>query len=52
MSNGNRKRVLSRVGAVELSLEETEKVAGSSIFTRATRIVTGTAHSPDVTFDM
>ena len=51
MLNDSKKRVLSRLGAVELTVEETHKVAGASVFTRASRIVTGTASNPDVSFD-
>lgn len=51
MSNDSRNRVLNRLGALELTPEETEKVAGSHISTRLSRIVTGTASNPDVTFD-
>jgi hypothetical protein len=50
MSNKNN-RVLSRVGAHELTAEETQQVAGSHISTRLSRIITGTASSPDTTFD-
>jgi hypothetical protein len=51
MSNDGRKRVLNRLGALELTPEETEKVVGAHISTRLSRIVTGTASGPDVTFD-
>ena len=51
MSNDSRKRVLSRLGALELTPEETEKVVGSHISTRASRIMTGTASNPDVELD-
>lgn len=51
MSNDSKKRVLNRLGALELTPEETEKVAGSDIATRLTRIVTGSAHNSDVSID-
>lgn len=51
MSNNGKNRVLNRLGALELTAEETAKVAGSDIATRLSRIVTGTAHNPDVTID-
>jgi hypothetical protein len=51
MSTDSRKRVLNRLGALELTPEETEKVVGSDIATRLSRIVTGTASHSDVSFD-
>jgi hypothetical protein len=51
MSNNSAKRVLNRLGALELTPEETEKVVGSHISTRLSRIVTGTGTNSDVTFD-
>lgn len=50
MSNKNN-RVLDRMGAHELTPEETQKVVGSHISTRLSRIITGSASSPDTTFD-
>jgi hypothetical protein len=50
MPNKNN-RVLSRAGAHELTAEETQKVAGSHISTRLSRIITGSPSGPDTTFD-
>jgi hypothetical protein len=49
MSNNSTKRVLNRLGALELTPEETEKVVGAHISTRLSRIVTGM--NSDVTLD-
>lgn len=51
MSNDGKKRVLNRLGALELTPEETQNVAGAEISTRLSHIVTGTASHPDTTFD-
>lgn len=51
MLDDSKKRVLNRLGALELTPEQTEEVAGSIISTRLSRIVTGSAINPDVTFD-
>lgn len=52
MSNSNDLRVLGRVGARELTMEEREKITGSGHRnTHASQVPTGTVSSPDVDFD-
>lgn len=52
MPNNNDGRVLNRLGARELTAEETKKITGSShINTHASHVPTGTPISPDVGFD-
>jgi hypothetical protein len=51
MSNDKKNRVLNRLGALELTPEETQQVAGADIATRLSRIVTGTASNSDVSID-
>jgi hypothetical protein len=41
MSNDNKKRVLGRIGAHQLTPEEVEQVAGSSFGTNFTKFLTG-----------
>jgi len=50
MSNNNENRVLSRMGARQLTHNEAEQVAGGKL-TFATALITGTTNSPDDTFD-
>jgi hypothetical protein len=50
MSNNNEKRVLSRMGARQLTHNEVEQVAGGKL-TFATALITGTTNNPDGTFD-
>ena len=50
MSNNNENRVLSRMGARQLTQNEVERVAGGK-FTFATAMITGTTNNPDDTFD-
>lgn len=52
MSNNNDDRVLSRLGARDLTAEETKRITGSNhINTHASHVPTGTPVSPDVGFD-
>jgi len=53
MPNNNEFRVLSRLGARELTLEEMQRVMGSGgdKFTHASHVPTGTPTSPDENFD-
>lgn len=52
MSNSNDRRVLSRVGARELTMEEMEKITGSrDRNTHASQVPTGTPSAPDENFD-
>lgn len=51
MSNSNDLRVLSRVGARELALEEMERITGSGRNTHASQVLTGTPSAPDENFD-
>ena len=51
MSNSNDLRVLGRMGARELTIEELEKTIGSGRNTHASQVPTGTVSSPDVDFD-
>lgn len=52
MANDNTNRVINRMGARELTAEETAKITGSShINTHASHVPTGTPVSPDVGFD-
>ena len=50
MSNNNEKRVLSRMGARQLTQNEVEKVAGGKL-TFATALITGAVNNPDDSFD-
>jgi len=50
MSNNNDNRVLSRMGARQLTQSEVELVAGSKL-TFASVLVTGPVNNPDDTFD-
>jgi hypothetical protein len=50
MSNNNENRVLSRMGARQLTQNEVEQVAGGKL-TFATALTTGTTNNPDDTFD-
>lgn len=53
MPNNNDRRVLIRLGARELTLEEMERILGSggNKNTHASLIPTGTPSSPDENFD-
>ena len=52
MSRNQNERVLSRVGARELTAQEMEKIYGSGgNNTRASQTPTGTPSSPDENFD-
>ncbi|HEY2914898.1 MAG TPA: hypothetical protein VGK21_16150 [Candidatus Angelobacter sp.] len=51
MSNDNKKRVLGRMGAQELTPEQVEQVAGS-IGTTFTKIITGTTTPHDLNNDI
>ena len=50
MSNDNDNRVLSRMGARQLTQNEVERVAGGK-FTRASLILTGPVSDPDESID-
>jgi hypothetical protein len=50
MSNNNENRVLSRMGARQLTQNELESVAGGKL-TFASVLFTGPASNPDETFD-
>jgi hypothetical protein len=50
MSNNNEKRVLSRMGARQLTQNEVEKVAGGKI-TLASELLTGPVSNPDDILD-
>jgi hypothetical protein len=50
MSNNNDNRVLSRIGARQLTKNEIEQVAGGG-FTRASLTGTNMMHSPDTDMD-
>ena len=50
MSNNNENRVLSRMGARQLTQSEVERVSGSKS-TFASVLVTGPVNNPDDTFD-
>jgi hypothetical protein len=50
MSNDNKNRVLSRIGAHQLTQEQTAEVAGG-LFTVPSVIITGTVGHFDVTTD-
>ena len=50
MSNNSENRVLSRMGARQLTQNEVEQVAGGKL-TFATALLTGPANNPDETFD-
>jgi hypothetical protein len=50
MSNNNENRVLSRMGARQLTQNEVTQVAGGKL-TFATALITGTTNNPDDTFD-
>ncbi len=50
MSN-NDVRVLNRMGARELTPDESQKIAGGIVPTVATALPTGTVHSPDTHLD-
>jgi hypothetical protein len=50
MSNNNENRVLSRMGARQLTQNEVEQVAGGKL-TFATALITGPVNNPDDTFD-
>ena len=51
MSNSNDQRVLGRVGARALTVEEMEKITGSGINTRASHVLTGKPSAPDENYD-
>ncbi len=51
MSANNGNRVLSRMGARELTQEETRAIVGNGVNTRASQTPTGTPTSPDTHFD-
>jgi hypothetical protein len=50
MSNNNENRVLSRMGARQLTQNEVEQIAGGG-FTRASLTGTNTIQSPDTDMD-
>jgi len=50
MSNNNENRVLSRMGARQLTPNEIEQVAGGKL-TFASVLVTGPVNNPDESFD-
>ena len=50
MSNNNDNRVLSRMGARQLTQNEVEEVAGGKL-TFASVLVTGPVNNPDDSFD-
>jgi hypothetical protein len=50
MSNNNENRVLSRIGARQLTPNEIEQVAAAKL-TFASVLVTGPVNNPDETFD-
>lgn len=50
MSNNNENRVLSRMGARELTQNEAKEVAGGKL-TFASVLVTGPVNNPDDSFD-
>ena len=50
MSNNNENRVLSRMGARQLTANEIEQVAAAKL-TFASVLVTGPVNNPDDTFD-
>ena len=52
MSNNNENRVLSRMGARQLTKNEIDQIAaGQGPFTHASRTLTGPASNPDVGMD-
>jgi hypothetical protein len=52
MSNNNENRVLSRMGARQLTKNEIEQIAGGEGgFTRASHTLTGPISNPDTGFD-
>lgn len=51
MQNSNDHRVLSRMGARELTAEEMQWIVGGGHNTRASQTPTGTPTSPDENFD-
>ena len=50
MSNNNENRVLSRMGAHQLTSDELDQIQGAG-FTRASLTGTNTMHSPDTDMD-
>lgn len=52
MSNNTEKRVLSRMGARQLTKSEIDQImGGDGPFTHASHVPTGSVSSPDVGFD-
>ena len=51
MSNSDDHRVLSRVGARELTMEEMERITGRGRNTHASQVLTGAPSAPDESFD-
>lgn len=51
MSNSSDHRVLNRVGARDLTMEEMERITGGGRNTHASHVLTGTPSAPDENFD-
>jgi hypothetical protein len=51
MSNENNNRVLSRMGARQLTQEEIDKIGGGFVPTRLTVFLTGSVANPDRNVD-
>lgn len=53
IANNDKRRVLNRMGARELTKDEVAKImgSGSEVRTRLTDFMTGTASNPDHVFD-
>jgi hypothetical protein len=51
MSNDNKNRVLTRMGARQLTQNEIEQIAGSRLNTLATALPTSPISHPDTMFD-
>lgn len=51
MSSNQNNRVLNRVGARQLTADETRRISGNGINTRASMTITGSAKNPDEHFD-
>lgn len=51
MSNSNDLRVVSRVGAGELTMEEMEKTPAAAATRMPSQVLTGTPSAPDENFD-
>jgi hypothetical protein len=51
MSTQNNNRVISRIGARQLTQDEVEQITGARTITVATALPTGTLHNPDTMLD-